>query len=54
MAMPNNIQLNVDKSICDGAGCCNEATITIEEEVGEMGIIILRLCNDCIAKFREE
>jgi hypothetical protein len=53
MDILNNIQLNTDKSICDGLGCCSEATNKIEEDVGDIGRILLHLCDDCIVKFRE-
>jgi hypothetical protein len=43
-----------NKSICDGLGCSSEATNTIEEEIGDMGVIKLELCDDCVIKFREQ
>jgi hypothetical protein len=54
MAITNNIQLNADKSICDGFGCFKKATSSIEEEVDGIGMVKLELCEDCVAKFREE
>jgi hypothetical protein len=42
-----------NKSICDGFGCRSEATNSIEE-VGDIGLIVLELCDDCVAKFREQ
>jgi hypothetical protein len=54
MVTQNNIQLNRDKKICDGLGCPSEATNTIEEEVGDIGNIVLDLCDDCVIKFREQ
>jgi hypothetical protein len=53
MDIQNNIR-NADKSICDGLGCFSEATSNIEEEVDGVGMIKLELCDDCIAKFREQ
>lgn len=53
MATQDNISLIGNKSVCDGLGCFNEATNKIEEEVGDIGMIILDLCDDCIIKFRE-
>lgn len=43
-----------NKSVCDGLGCSEPATITIEEEVGDMGVIILYLCDECSIKFSEQ
>ena len=54
MTPQNNIQSIKDKNICDGLGCSNEATATIDEEIGDMGRIVLDLCDDCLLKFREQ
>ena len=43
-----------NKKICDGLGCLSLATNTIEEEVGDIGMIVLDLCDDCVIKFREQ
>ena len=43
-----------NKNICDGLGCSSEATNTIVEEIGDIGIIRLELCDDCVIKFREQ
>jgi hypothetical protein len=43
-----------NKNICDGRGCFNTATIKIDEAIGEMGRIVLDLCDDCLWKFREQ
>ena len=53
MDTQDNIGLNGDKNICDGLGCLCEATNLIKEEVGDIGGISLKLCDDCLAKFRE-
>lgn len=47
------VRSNDNKRICDGLGCLNEATNTIEEEIGDIGLIRLELCDDCVTKFRE-
>jgi hypothetical protein len=43
-----------DKNICDGFSCSNAATTKIDEEIGEMGRIVLDLCDECLLKFREQ
>jgi hypothetical protein len=43
-----------NKNICDGLGCFSEATNTIDEEVGDIGMIKLELCDDCVIKFQEQ
>lgn len=50
----NDIGSGTNKSICDGFGCFSEATNKIEEEDGDIGMIILELCDNCVAKFREQ
>jgi hypothetical protein len=50
----NNIGSGTNKSICDGLECSDEATVIVEEEVGDMGLIVLHLCDDCVVKFREQ
>lgn len=50
----NNIGSEDNKSICGGLGCFNKATYRIDEEIGDMGRIILDLCDDCLLKFREQ
>jgi hypothetical protein len=52
MSSLNNNSPEDNKSICDGLGCFNEATHRIDEEIGEMGRIVLDLCSDCLLKFR--
>jgi hypothetical protein len=43
-----------NKSVCDGLRCSEAATITIEEEVCDMGVILLHLCDSCVLKFSEQ
>jgi hypothetical protein len=54
MASQYNIHSIEDKNICNGLGCINEATTTIDEEIGDMGRIVLDLCDECLLKFREQ
>ena len=54
MIPQNDIQLTEDKNICDGFSCVNAATITVDTEIGDMGRIVLDLCDDCLLKFREQ
>jgi hypothetical protein len=49
----NNTRRDTNKNICNGFECLCEATNYVDEEVGDMGKILLQLCNDCLAKFRE-
>jgi hypothetical protein len=49
----NDTKLDTNKKICNGLGCLCEATINIEEEIDGIGKIVLDLCDDCLAKFRE-
>jgi hypothetical protein len=41
----------VNKNLCDCNGCSREATTEIEVNAGELGIIKLNLCENCIPKF---
>jgi hypothetical protein len=50
----NNTRQEDNKSICDGFGCFNETTHHLDEEIGDMGKILLDLCDDCVLKFREQ
>ena len=54
MCTLNNNTSADNKSICDGFVCLSRSTISIEEEVEGIGIVKLELCDDCVAKFREE
>jgi hypothetical protein len=38
-------------SICEGMGCSAEATLKVPVKVGEMGTIILLLCDKCRLRF---
>jgi hypothetical protein len=50
----NNTRQEDNKSICNGFGCFNGVTHTIDEHIGDMGRIVLDLCDDCLLKFREQ
>jgi hypothetical protein len=52
MDTQDNVRSTEDKNICDGFGCRSRATTKIDEEIGEMGRIVLDLCDDCLLKFR--
>jgi hypothetical protein len=54
MEPQNNIQSKEDKNICDGFECFNVAKTKIDEAIGNMGRIVLDLCDDCLLKFREQ
>ena len=43
----------VNNHLCDGNGCSRESTTEIEVNVGELGIIKLNLCENCIPKFKQ-
>jgi hypothetical protein len=43
----------VNKNLCDGNGCSRAATTEIEVNVGELGIIKLNLCENCIPRFKK-
>jgi hypothetical protein len=43
----------VNKNLCDCDGCSRPATAEIEVDVGELGIIKLNLCENCIPKFKQ-
>jgi hypothetical protein len=43
----------VNKNLCDCNGCSRGATTEIEVNVGELGIIKLNLCENCIPKFKQ-
>jgi len=40
--------------VCEASGCLAKATTNISVKVGELGIIFLRLCNDCASKFGDD
>ena len=54
MIPQNNIRSPEVKNICDGLGCFNAVTTKIDEAIGNMGRIVLDLCDDCLLKFREQ
>jgi hypothetical protein len=43
----------VNKNLCDCNGCSRGAITEIEVNVGELGIIKLNLCENCIPKFKQ-
>jgi hypothetical protein len=45
--------IQVNKNLCDCNGCSREAITEIEVDVGELGIIKLNLCENCIPKFKQ-
>jgi len=51
MVAQDNISLIGNKNICDGLGCFNIATNSIEEDGCD---VTLMLCDDCIIKFQRE
>ena len=48
------IKAEDNKSVCDGLGCSEVATVIVEEEVCDMGVILLHLCDDCVLKYSEQ
>jgi hypothetical protein len=48
------IKAEDNKRVCDGLGCSYAATAVVDEVVDGIGKIVLQLCNDCLAKFREQ
>jgi hypothetical protein len=44
----------IDRQICDGADCNDEATKKIEVSAGKHGIIELSVCKNCVSKFQED
>jgi|SRR5215203_5841885 len=45
--------IQINKNLCEGNGCSRTATTEIEVNVGELGIIKLNLCENCIPKFKQ-
>jgi len=41
-------------NICEAYGCFEKAATTINVTVGQLGIIPLDLCNDCVRKFDQK
>jgi hypothetical protein len=42
-----------NKNLCECNGCTRVATTQIEVDVGDLGIIKLNLCENCIPKFQQ-
>ena len=53
MCTPSIIRAEDNKSLCDGLGCNDAATVIIREEICDTGMIILHLCDECAIKFSE-
>jgi hypothetical protein len=49
----DNKPTQVNKNLCDCNGCTRAATTEIEVDVGDLGIIKLNLCENCIPKFKQ-
>jgi hypothetical protein len=49
-----NRPIQINKNLCDCNGCNRDATTEIEVNVGELGIIRLNLCKNCIPKFKRK
>jgi len=54
MCTLSTISSKDNKSVCDGLGCSETATVILEEEVCDMGVILLHLCDSCVLKFSEQ
>jgi hypothetical protein len=50
--LSHDIRSQINKNLCDGNGCSRESTTEIAINVGELGIIKLNLCENCIPKFK--
>lgn len=48
-----SIDLDINKNICEGFGCLAVATTQITVKVGQQSTISLRLCKDCVLKFKD-
>jgi hypothetical protein len=49
----HSINLDINKNICEGFGCLAVATTQITVKVGQQSTISLRLCKDCVLKFKD-
>ena len=49
----STISSEVNKKICEAFGCFAEATTNIEVKVGQLGTIVLHLCNVCVSRFQD-
>jgi hypothetical protein len=45
------IHAEVNKRICEAAGCSAQASEKIQVNVGQKGTICLYLCSNCVGKF---
>ena len=43
-----------NQNVCEYVDCFNKATTTIEVRVGELRVIPLILCGNCVRKFNED
>ena len=50
----NESKIQINKDICNGLGCYNDATEKISLNAGKFGTISLDLCNNCIKLFNGE
>jgi hypothetical protein len=47
------LDFQVKNPICEATGCFKNATDKIVVKTGNLGVISLLLCRDCIPKFQE-
>jgi hypothetical protein len=50
----NNTEKSSNKDICNGFGCINQSTSTIDVDAGKYGTITLEVCQFCINKFQNK
>ena len=43
-----------NRNVCEYFDCFNKAILTIEVQVGVLGIITLFLCQNCLSKFQDD
>ena len=43
-----------NRNVCEYVDCFNKAIMTIEVQVGMLGVIPLFLCQNCVSKFQED
>jgi hypothetical protein len=41
------------KELCEAAGCFAKAENEVRIRVGELGVMLLLICNNCMPKFRD-
>jgi hypothetical protein len=51
--MNNNSDSQINTDICEAAGCFSKATEEISVKVGNLGIMHLLLCKNCVNKFED-